>query len=282
MLQPLSKLVNASNTPHFFFLVVDALDECDGRGGGQAPFSDIQLVLQLLSELKESQGALRLRVLLTSRPKIEIRQRFRHMPEETHQDFSLHDIEDTITQRDIRQYLSHELDKFRIEHGILAGWPKQEDTEILTKSANNLFIHAATVCRFLRSSKLQPPADRLAPLLLGKPTSNSPSRELDRIYTQVIRVAIVGSSDIEEREEPTRQFKSIYGPLILLYNMMDPSSLASLLALREEQVKAVLSNLQAIIDTPEDYTAAVQLLHPSLRDFLLDRQRCFDPAFWID
>lgn len=46
------------------------------------------------------------------------------MPEETHQDFSLHDIEDTITQRDIRQYLSHELDKFRIEHGILAGWPK--------------------------------------------------------------------------------------------------------------------------------------------------------------
>lgn len=45
VLQPLSKLVNASNTPHFFFLVVDALDECDGRGGGQAPFSDIQLVL---------------------------------------------------------------------------------------------------------------------------------------------------------------------------------------------------------------------------------------------
>lgn len=282
VVKPLCSVKEGSGAPHVSFLVIDALDECDGRGGGQEPSSDIQLVLELLSELKESQKALQLRVFLTSRPKIEIRQRFRHMPADAHQDFSLHDIEDTITQSDIRRYLSHELNEFRLQHGISDGWPKPEEIDMLTKSANNLFIYAATVCRFLRSSRLQPPAGRLAPLLLGKPTTNSPNGELDRIYTQVLRAAVIGSSDPEESEGPTKQFRSIFGPLILLYNMLDPSSLATLLALQESLVRAVLSNLQAIVDIPEDHTAAVQLLHPSLRDFLLDRQRCSDLAFWID
>ncbi|EKG13878.1 hypothetical protein MPH_08971 [Macrophomina phaseolina MS6] len=279
VIQPLRSLNDNSSAPRIFCLVIDALDECDGKGGDQDPSSDIQLVLQLLSELKESQKIVQLRVFLTSRPEVQIRRGFRQMPEEAHQDFSLHDIEDTITQRGIRRYLSHELKKFRIDYGIPDGWPKPEDIERLTKSANKLFIYAATVCRFLRSSKLQPPQDRPAPLLLGKSTSNSPSGELDRMYTQVLRHAVVGSSDAEESREPVSQFRSIFGPLILLYNMLDPISLSRLLEMPEELVLAVLGNVQAIIDLPEDRTSVVQLLHPSLRDFLLDKQRCLDSAF---
>lgn len=85
---------------------------------------------------------------------------------------------------------------------------------------------------------------------------------------------------MEERKEHTRTVQIHLRPADP--NMMDPSSLARLLALREERAKAILPNLQAIIEMPEDHTAAVQLLHTFLRDLLLDRQRCCDPAFWID
>jgi hypothetical protein len=40
--------------------------------------------------------------------------------------------------------------------------------------------------------------------------------------------------------------------------------------------------MHSILEIPKDQWHPIHLHHPSFRDFLLDKRRCFDRRFWID
>jgi hypothetical protein len=47
-------------------------------------------------------------------------------------------------------------------------------------------------------------------------------------------------------------------------------------------VDQILDDLHAILDILKDQTYPLGLHHPSFRDFLLNKETCGDPNFWVD
>lgn len=280
ILQPLMRLEAAlpqqdkgSLEPRILLLVIDALDECDGG-------DEVRLILHFLAELKALRKV-RLRVFITSRPEIPIRSSFTRMSGDAHQDFALHDIDKLITQQDISIFLSHELEEIRKEYDIGQGWPSQNCIPLLAQKANGLFIYAATACRFLRSSKVSTPEDRLELLFQGSSDSQSPDGAVDEIYLQVLANTLIGDSDAREREQITERFRAVVGPIVTLFDALSYTALAKLINDEERSVRALLDNLHSLLDIPTRPDHPIQLLHPSFRDFVLDPSRCAN-SFWID
>lgn len=73
--------------------------------------SDIRLILQLLLQL-QNLAAVRLRVLLTSRPDSPIRLGFLKVADNDHKVFILHDIPLEVIKHDISVFLITDLNKF--------------------------------------------------------------------------------------------------------------------------------------------------------------------------
>jgi hypothetical protein len=272
--EPLSKMEAQSLTSPLL-LVIDALDECDDD-------KDIELILQLLAEARELRK-IRLRVFLTSRAEKPIRNGFRKIPEAEHQDFILHNISPSVIENDLSIFLYSELEEIRQAGSLPTDWPGEENTQLLIKSASGLFIYVATACRFLKDSMFP---DESFPLVLhGDFGDSSPLERLDQIYTQVLKSSIwrnCHEGNKKERKERSDLFRQVIGPLIILFDPLSSAALSTVLGLQSKKTKVLLELLHSVLNVPESLVAPVRLLHPSFRDFLLDKQRCQDELFWVD
>ena len=111
IIKPLQRLTASGSQPQtVIVIVIDALDECDGD-------NDIRLIIKLLPRLQEI-SAVRLRVLVTSRPDLPLRLGFRKLADEDHKDLILHEIPRSIISSDISLYLNHQSNKSEM-NGIL-------------------------------------------------------------------------------------------------------------------------------------------------------------------
>lgn len=275
ILQPIIKLDKSLLDPQTFAIVFDALDECEGE-------DDVQLILRLLPQLNVLKKV-KVRIFVTSRPETAIRAGFRQMSKDTHRDFSLHDIDQLITQQDIFTFLSHGLEEIRNEYGIQQGWPGDRSIQLLAENARGLFIHAATACRFIRTSKYAiTPEGRLDDLLQAPVNAKSPDGVLDRIYLQILEQSLMADCDDREREKMGEQFRAVVGSTVMLFDTMSSSSLTRFINYRDRDVLALLGNLYSILDVPESPDHPIQTIHPSFRDFLLSIDRCSAPVFWVD
>jgi hypothetical protein len=166
ILGPLSKLKgDLSHLP--LVLVVDALDECDGE-------DDIRAIVQLLSETR-SLRTVRLRILLTSRPEVPIRQSFNSIANTDHQDFILHDISRSTVDEDIRVFVEYHFAIITQQRGFTLSWPGEEATRAIVQHAAGLFIWAATACRFIKDGG-RFTKKRLCDILNGNVSSTAPEK----------------------------------------------------------------------------------------------------------
>jgi hypothetical protein len=267
--QPLSTLTKVLRQSQTFGLVIDALDECEGQ-------EDIRLILRLLAQAKTLESV-QLRVFVTSRPETPIRLGFYNIPEGAHQDYILHNISPSIIDRDISAFYRHEL-QTALEKGDL---PEQQTIELLVKKAGGLFIWAATACRFINDGKRF--TGRRLSLILGGDTTAMPSeKKLDEIYITILTHSLSGSFDEYEIEELGRLFKEIVGSIVVLFDPLSAANLARLLNKTKEEIVQTLDDLHSVLEVPESQEYAIRLLHPSFRDFLLDKKRCRDQQLWVD
>jgi hypothetical protein len=256
-------------------LIVDALDECDNE-------DDIRMILQLLTEARTLE-AVRLRVFLTSRPEIPIRHGFCYIPETEHEDFVLHNISPEIVNRDISIFLEYNLEAIRQERSLEAGWPGEQVIRGLVRNASGLFIWAATACRFIREGKKrQVIKDRLSSVLQSNGSVNEPEKHLNEIYITVLRHSIPTEFSDKEKEEFYGKLRYMLGSIVVLLSPLSIHSLSTLLHISEEDIDETLEDLHAILDIPKDQIRPLHLHHPSFRDFLLNKDRCSDPKFWVD
>jgi hypothetical protein len=72
------------------------------------------------------------------------------------------------------------------------------------------------------------------------------------------------------------------GSIVVLLSPLSRHSLSRLLCISEEDIDENLEDLHAILDIPNDQIRPLHLHHPSFRDFLLNKDRCSDPKFWIN
>jgi hypothetical protein len=285
ILQPLAQLKATLEQPSLI-IVIDALDECEED-------HDIRLLLLLLAEAK-SLESIRLRIFVTSRPEIPIRLGFRAMPGIIHHDLALHNVSRVIVGRDISMLLRVQFKEIRESSDYLpADWPGDKTIDLLVQKASGLFIYASTVCRFIKTNEQWSPRQLLEVFLpsdepndLQSRTYNvpstSPTTDLDKIYTQILEHSFKGVGEEEDKKKLARDFKQVIGTMAILSEPLSATALRKLLALDQETVHLRLRHLRSVLNVPYDEHSPIRLLHPSFRDFLLDKERCSDPLFWVD
>jgi hypothetical protein len=287
--QPLSMLeADALRIP--LVLVIDALDECDDD-------NHIKAILQLLTDAKDLENV-RLRVFVTSRPETPIRLGFRNMPGILHQDLVLHDISRTIVDRDILIFFKHRLSEIRKAFDDLSDeWPGEQTTNLLVSRAHGLFIYASTVCSFIEEGGENWPPRELLCLVLGDnspsksqqplpggmaTTHRPPTEELDQIYNQILNHSFKTVKDERDKYQLFRIFRQVVGAIVTLFEPLSTTALAKLLEVDKEIVNRRIRHLRSILDAQENQESPIRLLHPSFRDFLLNKQRCPDSHFWVN
>ena len=131
VLGPLLKL-DGSDTYPSYVVVIDALDECEGK-------NDTRIILRLLAEVQLLKKV-KLRVLIISRPDVLTRYGIRQIPNNEHRDFILHSIEAAIVDHDIFKFLDYELGSIGKEWSLEAGWPGEQVVSLLVQKASGLFM----------------------------------------------------------------------------------------------------------------------------------------------
>jgi hypothetical protein len=272
ILRPLSQL-EAGSFRAPLLTVIDALDECERE-------CDVRQVLQLLSDVQCLKGV-QYRIFITSRPETPIRHGFSQVPDDEHQDFVLHDIPRSTVDHDISIFLERNLTDTRRKWSLHADWPGEQAVRLLVRKAAGLFIWAATTCRFVEEGRGLA-AKRLSLILRDNASVTKPEEELNKIYITVLENSISDHFDEHEKEYSYGILRETLGAIVILFSPLSTLSLAGLLPISKEEVEQALDGLHSILDIPKDSTRPVRLHHPSLRDFLLDPQRCRDPHFWVD
>ena len=272
VLRPLLKLEGNDTYPSYI-MVIDALDECEDE-------RDVRIILRLLAEAR-SLKKVRLRVLITSRPKVPIRNGFHKISDGEHHDFILHDMEAAIVDHDIFIFLEHQMGLIGQEWDLGTSWPGEQALRRLVINASGLFIWAATAYRFIFEGRHRA-AKRLSMMLESSTSTRTPEHHLNDVYIRVLR-STIHEEDLEEDKEDTYEIlKQVLGTIVLLYSPLSTESLSGLLSVPIKAIEGGLADLHAILDISKDTTRALRLHHPSFRDFLLNKDRCSDPNFWVD
>jgi hypothetical protein len=141
-----------------------------------------------------------------------------------------------------------------------------------------LFIFAATVCRFVGDSRWNP-NKRLAHVL--KYQMSSQASKLDRTYLPVLDQLLTDLND-SEKDDLVREFREVVGSIVILAEPLGTSTLARLLNIARETIEGRLDSLHSVLSIPANPDSPVRLLHPSLREFLLDPEKQGRNPFWVD
>ncbi len=270
--QPLLKLEGSQQSPLTLVLVIDALDKCRSQ-------EDVRILLQLLTEVRDLKNVL-LRVLVTSRPETSIHLGFRNISGSMHKNFVLHDIPAAIIRHDIAVFLKHELGKIKEERLLPFDWAGEQKLELVIKKSGELFIYAATVCRFVQDPKWLP--EKRLDVVLQSNDPQWPTQRLDEVYIQILRASVIGDCNEKEKDILAQRFRDTVGPILVLFASLSTVTLARLFPALSDTISITLGHLKSVLKVPEDHTSAVQLLHPSYRDFLVNQERCLDRHFWIN
>ena len=268
--EPLSQLKSHSANGVVLVLVVDALDECEDD-------KDVQLILRILCESKGFER-IQFRVFVTGRPRISVRDAFL---DTAYQGLILHDIERFVVQEDLRTFFGHELGSLQRKRRLTGHLLGEGDIETLVQRAGELFIYAATICLFIAERKHPPPRERLKIVLQNTAFTQSPEKNLDQLYLQILREAVPTTDSAQDESIFCSHFILIVGSIVSLFSSLSVRSLAALLFEKPESIELTLDDLWSILNVPQKANATIPLIHPSFRGFRLDRERCDDLDFRI-
>ncbi len=253
-------------------VIIDGLDECDGR--------DFQR--QILDAISTAvfTNHIRLRFLIASRPEPQISETFRTQPLDQHH---YHITLDNDCREELKQFLrskfdemcKRRLDLMSVEHP----WPSEEDLETLAYRASGQFLYANTVVRFI-DSDMAHPTHQLALILQRRSENVAAFSSMDDLYTQILDSCYCQGN----LPRFLSAIQSTRMPRITVAN------LAAVSGLEPDNVLVILRCLPAIIrvrwvrqqDLPDGwsrqefthfYSPEVKVHHNSFIEFLVDKSR---------
>ncbi|KAF9548174.1 hypothetical protein CPC08DRAFT_715631 [Agrocybe pediades] len=258
-----------------FLIVIDGLDECTDRAAQRA-------ILTCLAE-SLSNSHISIPIFVASRPEHDIKLTFSSKGlEEIHTPLSLDlHVGWHVTYSDIRLYLfdrfaeiKDSFDKRTTGRKLAQDWPGEEVIATLTLKSSRQFIYAATVVRYVESTRHRPD-ERLFNILNDRrENGDHPFAELDELYSTILKSAL----DIEK----VLHVLSLY----LMGGSPCCCSVAEkMLSYDEGTVEMLFCDLSALvqIDKNPDYEhfpSYLRNLHASFEEYLLDAAR--SKQFYID
>lgn len=263
--RPLKALEASLLVPLRLVFVIDALDECKGARA-------VPDIIRLLLEAKDLER-IQLKIFVTSRNEKHIVESFNEKPNVAH--LSLEEGSGVSTRDDISVYVRQMLSEIA-ETKSWKNWPSEKETKGLLHLSGQLFIAAATACRFLQSSKF--PDKRLTSFLEAKRTPGSGTDPIDDMYRHLLEMAIAGP----DHDDFIKLFPKVVGLILVSKEPISILDMKTLLGQDEQYIRFILDSLRSVLIIPQDKTDRVRLFHLSFRDFLIDKTRCQDMRFFID
>ncbi|KAG8781199.1 hypothetical protein FRC12_022131 [Ceratobasidium sp. 428] len=234
-------------------VVIDALDECSS-------YDDASLFLGSLLRFAED---LPIKFFVACRPYGSLLNELSSGGRVSHSLLHLHNIENSLVQADIQTYLQTKL-------GPLPASAAQISK--LTAQSGKLFIHAATVVRYVRLGNSAIDHQKRLDVILGMSPKSSGKqyKPLDVLYTTVL------SSVLEDEDLESWDRENIEQLLYTVICAREPLSVESLTCLlmfeNDSTTLRAIEPLRSVLHLDE-LTTLVSTLHASFPDYMLTAER---------
>ncbi|KAG9024811.1 hypothetical protein FS837_005184, partial [Tulasnella sp. UAMH 9824] len=267
----IASLKSFKNKSFPILIIVDALDECDSV---DYTVNFVKLIDRHSSSLPDN-----LKFLLTSRPEARLLGALE--PRKWHA-MSLDSVANA--DADIQRFLAHTLLQVRNEHNIEDHWPTPDVVSELVKMSQGLFQWAHTVVKYVGNGF---PKYRLGEILEFPKLWSG----VDELYTQILSKAL---ENVKKKAAKRDLLVDILGTLV---TAPYPISLEAIAFLHREcdlvrgqppgtvldfLRREVLANLNSLLLLPVSPSEPIRLVHTSLRDLLVDRERCGGAQYYVD
>ena len=264
IIDPLRSSTPSQSVP--FLLVIDGLDECEGK----------EHQLQILSHISEltTKYHLPVRCLIVSRPEPHIKHFFNvSTGQNTSAGFSIYGH--YAEYGDVYKFLRSQFNEISTSERhastlahINKPWPSDDVVRRLAKKSDGYFIYASTLLKYI-DDEYSPCTKRLQEVLQAAGSNPIAFAELDKLYTQILSTC------------PNVQLLSrALGCLIILPKYKLPQSTQTMervLDLWPGEGMTIFRGLHAVLDFKH---GTVRPIHASLSDFLFDERR--SKKFYID
>ncbi|KAF9553148.1 hypothetical protein CPC08DRAFT_728118 [Agrocybe pediades] len=233
-----------------FVIVIDGLDECLDRASQKAILTGLASSLLGLNPY--------IRILIASRPEHDIKLlTFSHL---------LLDLDDeNEADADIKLYLCERFTQIKDEFDnrttgrkLDASWPGEEVIRELVKKSSSQFIYAATVVRYVESTRHRPDHRLDIVLNLRPHNGDNPFAQLDALYTMILESA----TDTEK--------ELVCCAIIEKFLLLDKGELETLFCDLGALVQIRWVQDKSPDSEPHQY---LHILHASLFDYLMDKER---------
>jgi len=261
-------------------IVIDGLDEVTGK--------DVQVDLIKIIGKTMKDVRLPLRFLVASRPEPHIVDAINTLRSQFPKErVSIMDLrEDALVHRDIRRYFKSKFEEIRAKDTYLPpDWPGEDVIDQLVDKASGQFIYATTIMPYIMFA-YHSPEERLAVIrgLLEKPLGDKPYKNLDELYSHVVRNAnrrvdmlrIVALIIVINRLIATAN-----APAGTFTQLCSPQKLGDILGLGKGDARRCLMDVHSVVNVTDDYHD-IQIYHKSFPDFLLDPSRSNEFAINVD
>ena len=239
-------------------VVIDPLDECINLG----------TVEKLVQSVVDYAPAMPLKFIVASRVTTKIRKAFHHNSKHPPKILSLHDVERTIVQGDIKTYLHTSLSEIAQGGDRPLSWPPPDELEILVERSDRLFIYAATAVRYIGA----PDVDfrkRLAHV-----TRLTPARMNTGIIDSLYNDIMVQAFHCELQPDEVSARREILSAVVFLLVPLSLDAIASLSDMDILEAQVALAPFRSVIHVPNADTSPVTIFHASFPDFIVDPSRC--------
>jgi hypothetical protein len=289
ILAPLRRVVVGSK--HLGAVLIDGLDECEAEQYFDPRASlcteelivvrrkddDQREILEVLLELSLD-PAFPFRIVIASRRERVFREFFENEgPNSSFAPF-LNLDKKYNPDADIALFLQAKFREIRRRYKLSSPWPSPRILAILLHQASGQFIYAATVIRYIMTSRHGNPHTRLDRVLQAKPTTPGPNpfSYLDAVYTEILRSTLDPTLAVKWLWIMKGEIPDWYG----LFSSMGSTPAAFLVNLLlqtdDGDAESVLGDLHSLINVPpsDDLETPYRPYHKSLYDFLGSRDRC--------
>ncbi len=235
------------NPTHALVFVIDALDEC---GDDQSR----QLLLRVLTDAATHVPWLK--IIVTSRPEVDIQTFFEALALSTHLQCDLAADEDATS--DIRIFAQDRFSRVALKRHLQSPWPERSLFDRVISRAAGLFIFIKTVA--LALERCEDPTEFLKATL--QDSTSTGLKSLYELYSSILKARIVHSN---------AKFRQMIGVLLATapYRPLCEETIAELAGVDPSYVKTWVDDLSSFLYRDDAANGGVRVRHLSISDFFV-------------
>jgi hypothetical protein len=232
---------------HALVFVIDALDEC-------GDYRSRPVLLKVLTDVAAQ--ARWLKIIITSRPEIDIQDFFKALTGSSHSSYDL--VTDQEANADLRTFAHSEFGLIARRWCLSTPWPEEPLFDEAISRASGLFIFIKTVV--LALEYCQDPTESLKATL--QDSAGPGSKSLYGLYSSILNAQIVHLNT---------EFRQVIGILLITapHRPLCEETIAELAGVRPNLVKKWVDDLSSLLYRDHVVNGGVRVRHLSISEFFI-------------